>query len=101
MFKSISTFSSCWPIGPSNGYGIMKEVDRESNGEVRLEIGSMYRILSRLTTEGVLEDADGDKRRPYYRLSHLDRRVLKAEAERLAGLVSSARVRRPLAEENA
>jgi DNA-binding PadR family transcriptional regulator len=76
----------------------MKEVERESNGEVRLEIGSLYRLLGRLLTEELLEDADGDQRRRYYRLSRLGRRMLKAEAERLAGLVDLVRARKLLPE---
>jgi DNA-binding PadR family transcriptional regulator len=84
--------------GPRHGYGIMKDVERESNGEVRLEIGSLYRLLGRLLNEGLLEDAEGDERRRYYRLSRLGRRVLKAEAERLASLVDLVRARKLLPE---
>ncbi|HWZ30552.1 MAG TPA: helix-turn-helix transcriptional regulator [Bryobacteraceae bacterium] len=84
--------------GPRHGYGIMKEVERESGGGVRLEIGSLYRLLGRLLDAGLIEDADGDERRRYYRISRLGRRVLKSEAERLAGLVDLIRARRLLPE---
>ena len=84
--------------GPRHGYGIMKEVERESGGGVRLEIGSLYRLLGRLLDAGLIEDADGDERRRYYRISRLGRRVLKGEAERLAGLVDLIRARRLLPE---
>jgi DNA-binding PadR family transcriptional regulator len=84
--------------GPRHGYGIMKDVEHESNGEVRLEIGSLYRLLGRLLAEKLLEDAEGDQRRRYYRLSRLGRRALKAEAERLAGLVNLVRARKLLPE---
>jgi DNA-binding PadR family transcriptional regulator len=82
--------------GPRHGYGIMKEAETESGGAVRLEIGSLYRILSRLLDAGLIEDADSDERRHYYRITRLGRRVLKAEAERLAGLVELVRARRLL-----
>jgi DNA-binding PadR family transcriptional regulator len=84
--------------GPRHGYGIMKEAETESGGAVRLEIGSLYRILARLLDAGLIEDAkaDDDERRHYYRISRLGRRVLKAEAERLAGLVDLVRARRLL-----
>jgi len=81
-----------------HGYGIMKDVERESNSEVRLEIGSLYRILARLLAEGLLENAEGDERRRYYRLTRLGRSVLLAEAERLAGLVDLVRARKLLPE---
>src|ERR1700691_5690278 len=54
--------------GPRHGYGIMKEVELESSGDVRLEIGSLYRLLSRLADAGLIEDADGDERRRFYRI---------------------------------
>jgi len=87
--------------GPRHGYALMKEVERESQGGVRLEIGSLYRLLARLLSSGLIEEADEDERRRYYRLSHLGRRVLKAEAERLAGLVELSRVRKLLPEGHA
>jgi PadR family transcriptional regulator, regulatory protein PadR len=71
--------------GPRHGYGITKDVERESRGDVRLEIGSLYRLLGRLLDQGLLEEADGDERSRYYRISRLGRRVLKSEADRLAG----------------
>jgi DNA-binding PadR family transcriptional regulator len=82
--------------GPRHGYGIMKEVDRESGGAVRLEIGSLYRLLARMLETGLIEDADGDERRRFYRITRAGRRALKAEGERLAGLVDLIRARRLL-----
>jgi DNA-binding PadR family transcriptional regulator len=82
--------------GPRHGYGIMKEVETESGGGVRLEIGSLYRLLGRLLDSGLIEDADADDRRRYYRITRLGRRVLKAEAERLMGLVDLVRARQLL-----
>jgi DNA-binding PadR family transcriptional regulator len=84
--------------GPRHGYGIMKEVERESGGEVRLEIGSLYRLLGRLLSDGLLEMGEGDGRRQYYSLSRLGRKVLKADAQRLAGLVALVRSRKLLRE---
>ena len=82
--------------GPRHGYGIMKEVEGESGGAVRLEIGSLYRLLARLLETGLIEDADGDERRRFYRISRAGRRALKTEGERLAGLVDLIRARRLL-----
>ncbi len=82
--------------GPRHGYGIMKEVERESSGGVRLEVGSLYRLIGRLLNAGLLEEAESDERRRYYRISRLGRRALRAEAERLAGLVDLVRSRKLL-----
>src|SRR5579863_10604476 len=84
--------------GPCHGYGIMKEVERQSNGDMRLEIGSLYRLLARMLESGLIEEADGDERRRYYRISRLGRRVLRAEAGRLAGLMKLVRARKLLPE---
>jgi len=87
--------------GSRHGYGIMKEVERESGGKVRLEIGSLYRLLARLLSEGLIEEDEGDERRRNYRLSRTGRRVLKTEAEHLAGLVDLVRMRKLLPEGDA
>jgi DNA-binding PadR family transcriptional regulator len=84
--------------GPRHGYALMKEVERESEGGVRLEIGSLYRLLARLLDSGLIEEADEDERRRYYRLSRLGYRVIKGEAVRLASLVELSRARKLLPE---
>ena len=60
-----------------------------------LELGSLYRILARLTADGLIEetaaprdDARPDARRRYYELSAFGRAVAAAEANRLRSLVS-------------
>ena len=77
-----------------HGYGIMKEVERESEGKVRLEIGSLYRLLGRLLDDGLIEMEETEGRRRYYSLTRFGRSVLKAEAQRLAGLVDLLRSRK-------
>jgi len=87
--------------GPLHGYGIMKQVERESRGEVRLEIGSLYRVLGRLLADGLLAMGKGDGRRRDYRLTALGRKALAAEARRLAYLVRRVRARKLLPEADA
>ena len=83
---------------PLHGYGIMKAVERESNGEVRLELGSLYRLLGRLLELGALAAQDSEDRRRNYSLTPFGRRVLEGEARRLAALVKLAPVRKLLRE---
>jgi DNA-binding PadR family transcriptional regulator len=88
--------------GSLHGYGIMKAVDRESRGEVRLEIGSLYRLLGRLLSEGLLKMGEEEEgRRRDYSLTPLGRKVLKAEARRLSHLMSLVRARKLLPEADA
>lgn len=85
--------------GPLHGYGIMKNVERDTAGEVTLEIGSLYRLLARLVSEGMIHHVDGaDERRRYYRITASGRKVLRAEAARLASVVMLVRSRKLLPE---
>ena len=86
---------------PLHGYAIMKGVERESGGAVRLEIGSLYRLLGRLLQAGLIDEAHTDGRRRFYRITRLGRRTLKEEAARLAGLLELVRSRNLLPERNA
>jgi DNA-binding PadR family transcriptional regulator len=85
--------------GPRHGYEIMKEVERESAGRVRLEVGTLYRILARLLADGLLREAAADGRRRNYSLTSAGRKALRAEAERLAGVVDRLRERKLLPRE--
>src|SRR5438046_757274 len=84
--------------GPRHGYEIMKEVERESHGAVRLEVGTLYRILARLLADGLIQEGENDGRRKDYTLTRLGRTAVKAEAERLASVVQQLRARKLLKE---
>ena len=84
----------------AHGYGIKKDVERRSEGRIRLEPGTLYRVIGKLLDDGMIDEvhrklqSDEDERRRYYRLTQLGRQVLVAEAERLAVLIDSARAKR-------
>ena len=80
--------------GSCHGYGIMKAVERESAGSVRLEVGTLYRVFARLLEDGLLREAGGEGRRRNYGLTPLGRQTLAHEATRLAGLVTRLRGRK-------
>lgn len=86
--------------GPRHGYGIMKEVERQSQGAVRLEVGSLYRLIARLSETGLIEDVPGEspdgERRRDYRITALGRRIAGAEARRLEAVLDLARAKRLL-----
>ena len=91
--------------GERHGYGIVQDVEAETEGSVRLVPGNLYAVLHRLMEAGLLEEAARrpaeDERRRNYRLTVSGRRVLAAEAERMRELVRVAESRRilsPLAE---
>lgn len=76
-----------------HGYGIMQEVEAQSDSRVRLEVGSMYRLIARLMDEGLITESgrDGNDRRRYYRITPFGKRVVRLEAQRLVDVVSAAR----------
>jgi PadR family transcriptional regulator PadR len=47
-----------------HGYGIMKAVEKDSNGRVTAEIGSLYRVLDRLLDEGLVEEVEEPRDAP-------------------------------------
>ncbi len=86
-----------------HGYGIMKEVEDQTGGEVRLGPGTLYGAIKRMLAEGLIEESNerpdpdlDDQRRRYYRTTDFGRRVAGAEAERLQDLVNTARARKLL-----
>ena len=89
--------------GDRHGYSIMQEVERRSEGRIVLHPGTLYRALGRLLDTGLIQEIDerpmpdlDDQRRRYYQLTTLGLAVARAEAERLAGQLSTARARRLL-----
>ncbi len=76
-----------------HGYGIMQAVEEESDGRVLLEVGTMYRLIARLTDEGLIAESKrkvSDRRR-YYRITPLGKQVARLEARRLQNVVQVAR----------
>jgi DNA-binding PadR family transcriptional regulator len=84
--------------GEKHGYAILKEVEEQTDGQVRLSTGTLYAIIKRLLIEGAIQECrnrppaeEDDQRRRYYRLSPLGLRVVAEEAERMERLVATAR----------
>ena len=87
---------------PRHGYAIMKEVQRLSDDRVLLSTGTLYGVLKRLLAQGWIERIDepdqtgpaipeSGRPRKSYTLTPLGRQVVKAEVERLRGLVAVAK----------
>lgn len=86
--------------GERHGYGIIKEVERSTDSQIRLEPSPLYRRLKRLLDSGIVEEADkrpvpelDDERRRYYRLTDHGRQLVAAEAQRLVKLAASDRIK--------
>ena len=81
-----------------HGYAILQDVERRTQGEVRLSAGTLYRSIQRMLEQGLLVETqerpapeEDDERRRYYRITPFGEAVARAETRRLTELVRLAR----------
>ena len=77
--------------GPLHGYAIKKEMAERSEGAVTMDPGGLYRLIGRLERDGLVRRVpppadETDGRRQYLEITDWGRRVLSAEAHRIADL---------------
>jgi DNA-binding PadR family transcriptional regulator len=81
--------------GQTHGYGILKDVERLTDGAVRLSTGTLYGIIKRLLADGLIRASGAhggaDPRRRSYELTPFGRDVARAEAARLEQTLAIAR----------
>ncbi len=79
---------------PQHGYTLIEDVDRLSEGRVRLRTGTVYSILDRLREAGLIEiereEVVASRLRRYYRLTGAGAAHLGAEAEALRRRANAA-----------
>lgn len=80
--------------GPVHAYGIMREVEQQTDGKASIPPGTLYPAIRRLVGRGLIERtleqrgrARSDARRRYYRLTAFGREVVDAEIARLGALI--------------
>lgn len=90
--------------GEKHGYGIMLEVETNTEGQMVMGPGTLYGSIKRMLTAGLIEETDerpdpelDDQRRRYYQLTGLGEKTLRLEAERLASQVRLAQAKHVLA----
>jgi len=86
--------------GPLYGYAIKQAVEQESAGTLTPRAGSLYRVIARLISTGLVREAAPKDTTPhpglarrYYVLTPEGRTALAAEAHRLRGVSALARKR--------
>jgi DNA-binding PadR family transcriptional regulator len=87
-------------IGERHGYGIMKQVQADSLGKVKMGPGTLYGSIARMTEAGLVLESNrrvdpemDDERRIFYRLTGAGQAALDAELERYRGVVAVAKGR--------
>lgn len=84
--------------GEAHGYAVMRFAEETTGGQIRLPPGTLYRTISRLVADGLVEeeiegqdpDAPHDARRRYYRLTEAGRHTAEDEADLLRRLTRAA-----------
>ncbi len=80
--------------GENHGYALMRLVEDQSQGAVRMGPGTLYGTLNRLLGDGLIIETteDGDRadneRRRYYTLTGEGDRVARTELDRIRSLVN-------------
>lgn len=73
--------------GPLHGYAIMKRAEEQSDGRVRLAVGTLYGALDRLAGNGLIEvdreETVAGRPRRYFRITEDGRSAVVAEARRM------------------
>ncbi len=86
--------------GERHGYGIMKQVEADSQGNVSMGPGTLYGSLKRMLDSGLVKESAkrvdpqmDDERRIYYQITGAGKKALEAELERYKHIVSVAKER--------
>ena len=84
-----------------HGYGIMKQVESDSEGKVNMGPGTLYGSIGRMIEAGLIRESDkevdpemDDERRVYYKIAGLGQEALAAELQRYREVVAVAKQKR-------
>jgi DNA-binding PadR family transcriptional regulator len=84
-----------------HGYGIMKQVESDSQGKVNMGPGTLYGSIGRMFEAGLIRESDkkidpemDDERRVYYKITGLGQKALAAELQRYREVVAVAKQKR-------
>lgn len=80
-----------------HGYGIMKQVELDSQGKVKMGPGTLYGSIGRMIEAGLIAESAkkvdpkmNDERRIYYKITSVGRKALAAELDRYRHVVAVA-----------
>jgi DNA-binding PadR family transcriptional regulator len=83
-----------------HGYGIMKQVEADSQGKVKMGPGTLYGSMGRMMEAGLIREGDkrvdpqmDDERRIYYKITEEGHAALGAELNRYRGVLAVAQGR--------
>ena len=78
-----------------HGYGIMKQVESDTQGKVSMGPGTLYGSIGRMIKAGLIRESDSkvdpkidDERRIYYKITAFGQEALELELERYRAVVA-------------
>ncbi len=84
--------------GELHGYGIMKQVEADSQSKIKMGAGTLYGSLKRMLDAGLVKESNkridpemDDERRIYYQITGVGTKALAAELERYKHIVGVAK----------
>ncbi len=87
--------------GERHGYAIMKQVEADSQGQVKMGPGTLYGSLKRMLDARLVKESDkrvdpqmDDERRIYYQITSIGSNALAAELERYRRVIAVAQARK-------
>ena len=69
-------------VEPMHGYGVMQQVEEETDGAITIGPGTLYGAFSTLEKQGLIEMVRKDGRRKLYALTDKGETVLRRQIER-------------------
>ena len=76
---------------PQHGYGISRQVEWMTNGELTIGAGTMYGTLSKMEKDGLIVFDHEEEKRRLYRITALGEEVLDRELRRIERLYMNSR----------
>lgn len=73
---------------PNHGYGVIQQVEKMTNLEIRIAPGTMYGSLSKMEKDGLIRFVKEEEKRKVYVITELGLEVLTHELERIKRLYS-------------
>ena len=84
-----------------HGYGIMKQVQADSQEKVKMGPGTLYGSIGRMIKAGLIRESEkkidpemDDERRVYYKITGLGKKALAAELDRYREVIAVAKEKR-------
>ncbi len=71
---------------PRHGYGIMKHIEKITNGRLILGSGTVYGTLTKMKRDGVITIIADEKRKTVYEITEAGKTLMRMELKRLKEL---------------